>query len=268
MTGRRGRRRTPRWVPNQHGAWAMLAVPFLLGAVLRLRSGEPAWFLLPLFVCWLAGYVAFYNASGWLKSPPSRRSSWVRPTLTAGGVAAASGLATLALTGPALLWWVPLFTLLTAPALVLASRRNERALIGGLLTVTAACLLTVVARFPDPTALVGAQDAVAALSTLVAAGGSFAYFFGTVLYVKTNIRERRSRGYYLASVGYHVAATLLAVLAAVAGVAPAWWSVFFAVTALRAAVVPRLAKPLSVTRIGFIEVGLSAALILAFTLSM
>ena len=141
------RRRPPRWVPNQHGAWAMLAVPYLLGAILRLRSGEPAWFLVPLFVCWLAGYVAFYNASGWLKAPARRRPAWVRPTLVAGGVAVASGLATLA------------------------------------------------------------------------------------------------------------------------AVAPAWWVLFFAVTTVRAAVIPRLAEPLHVARIGFIELGLSSALIVAFVLA-
>lgn len=264
MTGRRRRRHPPRWVPNQHGAWAMLVAPFVLGAILRLRSGEPAWFLLPLFVCWLIGYVAFYNASGWLKAPPARRQQWVQATLAAGALAAASGLVALVLAGSALAWWVSAFATLTAPALVLASRRHERALIGGLLTIAAACLLTVVARFPDPAGLVGSPDAA---TTLVAAGGSFAYFFGTVPYVKTNVRERRSRGYYAASVGYHVAVTLVAVAAFVVGVAPSWWIIFFAATAVRAAVVPRLATPLHVSQIGFIEVGLSATLIAAFALS-
>ncbi|MBK5250875.1 MAG: YwiC-like family protein, partial [Actinomycetales bacterium] len=29
----RRRRRGPGWVPNQHGAWAMLIVPFAVGAL-------------------------------------------------------------------------------------------------------------------------------------------------------------------------------------------------------------------------------------------
>jgi hypothetical protein len=37
-----------------------------------------------------------------------------------------------------------------------------------------------------------------------------AYFLGTVLYVKTMIRERGRRGYVVASVGYHLAGVVAA----------------------------------------------------------
>ena len=83
----------------------------------------------------------------------------------------------------------------------------------------------------------------------------FAYFFGTVLYVKTNIRERRNPAFYTASVAWHAAWTLLAALgSAVTWLSPAWTLLLAALTA-RAAVVPRLRPPWTPKRIGFIEVG-------------
>ena len=87
------RKRNPGWVPNQHGAWAMLVVPFAMGAFLRVRDGEPWFFLVPLFACWMLGYFAFNAASGWLKAPAKRRHQWVKPlgvygALSAGGLGA------------------------------------------------------------------------------------------------------------------------------------------------------------------------------------
>lgn len=260
-TSRPRRRHVPRWVPNQHGAWAMLVLPWLLGTILRLRSGEPASHLLPLLACWLTGYVAFYAASSWLKAPAGRRAPWLRPLVTAGALAGAFGLVTLALAGPALARWVPAFVPLLVPALVLASRRRERALAGGALTVTAASLMALVAAHPDPLSLPSAPDAGAAFA---AAAGSFAYFFGTVLYVKTNIRERGSRGYLGASVAWHAAVTLAAAALASVGVLAWWWAPFFAAATARAWLVPRRGRPLSPKHIGFIEIGFCLVLVACF----
>jgi hypothetical protein len=43
-------------VPKQHGAWAMLMIPFLLGAY----AGGFAWLHAQLFVGWLFLYLATY----------------------------------------------------------------------------------------------------------------------------------------------------------------------------------------------------------------
>lgn len=260
---RPGHRRVPRWVPNQHGAWAMLVVPWLLGATLRLRAGEAGAFLLPLLGCWLAGYVAFYAASNWLKSAPGRRAPWVRPLVVAAAVSGVLGLATLALAGPALAWWVPAFIPLLVPALVLAGRRRERALVGGGLTVAAASLMALVAAHPDPLTLATASAADAALA---AAAGSFVHFFGTVLYVKTNIRERGSRGYLAASIGWHAAATLAAFALASVGLLAWWWTPFLAATTVRAWLVPRRRRPLSPKHLGFGEIALCVVLVACFAL--
>lgn len=258
MTTPTRRRRPARWVPNQHGAWAMLVVPFAVGTVARLESGEPSWFLVPLLLCWIAGYFAFFAASGWLKAPASRRGAWVRPFVIAAAITLLSGIATLVLAGPRLAWWIPGFVVLLTPALLLARLRRERDWTAGALTVAAASVMTLVARYPDPTQMLAAQDLT---RMLVHTGATFAYFFGTVLYVKTNIRERGSRTFYAASVGWHVAATILAGALGAAGLAPWWWTVFFLAATARAVVVPRLVPALTPRTIGLVEGVFSAALV-------
>lgn len=82
------RHRNDGWVPQQHGAWAMLVVPYLLGAIGLVRSGGTGpreWVVLPLlFVTWMIGYFAFNAATLWLKARPRRRPAFVRPILTYG----------------------------------------------------------------------------------------------------------------------------------------------------------------------------------------
>lgn len=244
------RKRPARWVPNQHGAWAMLIVPFLVGVVERVRSGESVLFLIPLGVCWFAGYFAFFAVSGWLKAPAKRRAVWVRPIAVASALTFIAGLVTVVLTGPQLAWWIPAFAVFLIPALVLAKRRRERDWTGGALTVAAASVMTLVARYPSPGDLMAAPDRTA---MLILTGGIFAYFFGTVLYVKTNIRERGSRPYLLASLVWHAASLLVFAVLAATGVAQWWWSTFFVATLVRAVLVPRRQPPLRPAPIGIIE---------------
>ncbi|MCY8334638.1 YwiC-like family protein, partial [Bacillus spizizenii] len=43
-------------IPKQHGAWAMLLIPFLLGMI----KGGPVFWHIPLFLGWLFLYLAVY----------------------------------------------------------------------------------------------------------------------------------------------------------------------------------------------------------------
>ena len=60
-------------MPNQHGAWAMLTTPFLVGVL----SSEPRWVHLPLAALWAVGYFAFFATGLWLKS--HRRARYLPP---------------------------------------------------------------------------------------------------------------------------------------------------------------------------------------------
>ena len=65
--GAAGRRR--RFLPPQHGAWAMLAVPYLAG----LFTAGYRWPDLPLLGAWIAGYLLSYYLFQTVKSRrPSR----------------------------------------------------------------------------------------------------------------------------------------------------------------------------------------------------
>lgn len=251
----------------------MLAVPLALGITLRVRDHQPLgpW-LVTLTAFWFAGYLAFNAASWWLKAAPIRRREARAPLLTFATVAAACGLATLALTSPAILLWAPAFAVALIPALVLAARRRERATLGGLLTTAAASLMLLVVRFPDPRqAFTGVRPASPVpvhvepylgsdgCQALALAVLTFAYFFGTVLYVKTNIRERASRGFYVASVAWHAAAAVLAWSLGRPGGAllpgrALDWTLLFALATARAVVVPKLPRRLTPLHLGLIEI--------------
>ena len=225
----------------------MLAVPLLVGTVL----GRPAWVHLPLAVLWCVGYLAFYATGLWLKSRFKAR--WWPPVRAYGIATVVPAVAVLVLR-PDLLAWVPLFVPLVAVSLWSSYRRRERSLLNDGATVLAACLMVPVAfaagtgpapggwpglTLPDGvTGLAGTGwPQVWAVFALV-----LAYFAGTVLYVKTLVRERGERPYLVASLVYHLVAGVVAA-GALAAAGLVWWpaALLFAALTVRAAGVPRTA---------------------------
>jgi hypothetical protein len=184
-------RRGPGWVPNQHGAWAMLASPLLVG----ILAGGVAWVHVALAAFWFAGYFAFFATSLWLKA--QRRAKWVPPVRAYGALSVVLG-GVVAAMQPSLVRWVPLFLLPLAIGLYAAAQRQDRALVAGLATTAGSALMTVVAYDAGP----GSDLARAWQLGLV----QLLYFAGTVLYVKTVIRERDNPRYLWFSVGFHTVA--------------------------------------------------------------
>lgn len=246
------------WIPQQHGAWAMLVVPLVVGLMVRARTGLPAW-AWPLAVTWLVGYFCFNAAGLWLKAAARRRSTFLPAVLSYGGIAAVAGLATLALGGLPLLYWLPIYLPLLGTALWLTSRRQDRALLSGLCTVLAACLLAWILPFTTPQAVWGAGLGRTSWLTIAL----FGYFFGTVFVVKTLIRERNKPGWVLASVGWHLLWTALAALVWRLGAASQWWIAFFAIGTVRAWALPwfgpRRGRTIRPGQVGALEVVLSLA---------
>lgn len=228
---------TPGWVPRQHGAWAMLVVPLVVGVV---HADPQPWHAL-LAAAWLVGYLAFQAGALLLKSRGAAR--YRAPTLTYGAVAVLLGSALL-LARPAAAWWALAYAPLLTVALVAAWRRAERSWTNDAATVGAACLLAAVAHTPatvsGPGDLVGGSTGAWQLVALLGL-----YFLGTVGYVKSMIRERGNRAVLAGSVAWHVVAVALvpALLAAEGPGSLAAWTaaplaVLFAVLAVRAALVP------------------------------
>ena len=234
----------------------MLIVPFAVGAL----DAGPSWRHLPLLFAWLVGYFAFFAAGLWLRSRGKRR--YWPPVRTYGVLTVVFGLVVIVVQ-PDVLHWAVVFLPLLAFSLWCSWRRADRSLLNDGVTVLAACLMTVVAagfgeRLGEPGTpglaglawLPGADQG----RTWVLAGLLLAYFAGTVLYVKTMIRDRGHVGRYRLSVMYHVAVCVPA------SVASPWLGALFVVLALRAAVVPKRWPGLTAATIGVGEIVASLTL--------
>ncbi|MFJ3900967.1 YwiC-like family protein [Streptomyces sp. NPDC090025] len=267
-----------RWIPNQHGAWAMLVVPFAAGVLI----GDPVWAQLPLFVAWLLAYVVTFHAQQWLRlrrlahracrtprpatraagpgrpvgpsapagasrrgasARPARHLRHVRPVLVLGTALAALGVP-LAVLHPWLLLAAAAATPFLAVNLRYAAHNRERALLNGLAAVVPACgMLLVTLRLGGGTLTAGLAPAAACLL----------YFAGTVPYVKTMIRERNSAAYRRGSIAYHALALPAATLL------NPWLALPFTLYLARAAVLP--GRGLKVPVVGAVEVGCSLLLL-------
>ncbi|MGV0334506.1 YwiC-like family protein [uncultured Corynebacterium sp.] len=232
------------WVPNQHGAWAMLLLPIIMGMGLGIctlvndSSSAGAVIMgvtrsVVLLIAWVVGYFAFFAWGLWVKIPPPRngRSSERKQkafvaTATYCAITLLAALITVALR-PSLLVWAPVFAIVMGVALWEVVRKRPRSLLSGIATVVASVLMVPVA---DHT-IRGSINGIAWWWALMLG----IYFTGTIIYVKTMIRERNNSRYLTFSIGYHAAFVLIslvfAVLAScgvVTGFSPytrLWWTV-------------------------------------------
>ena len=234
----------------------MLIVPFAVGAI---YSGL-TWRHVPLLLAWLVGYFAFFAAGLWLRSGGKPRY-W--PPVRTYGVLAVTLAVMVMVMAPNVLHWAVVFLPLLALSLWCSWRRMDRSLLNDGVTVLAACLMTVVtAGFGEQFGRPGTAD-LTGLAWLpgadqarpwVLAGLLMAYLAGTVLYVKTMIRDRADVGRYRLSVAYHCAVCVLAALAS------PWLGVLFVAFAIRAIGVPKWWPGLAAARIGAVEIVASLTL--------
>ncbi|MDO5726692.1 MAG: YwiC-like family protein [Bowdeniella nasicola] len=287
---RRGRSNSG-WVPQHHGAWAMITLPPIAGMLI----GGPRLSHLPLLALWWVGYFFFFAASLWLKS--RRKARYFPPVRTYGIITIILGIIVLAVT-PWLVVWVLWFAPLIAISLWLVLHRRERSVTNDLVTIIAACLMTLVAfdasLRPDPWWASAIYDPAGVLYPTVwepslSWGGTpvttqgwawrvgavlFVYFFGTVPHVKALIRERDNPWFTFASILYH----LLALVGAAVMVTRGWWPGGLAgsilllaagIALVRAIVMPwyqRRYAPLSAKVIGQGELGLTLVVTIAIVM--
>lgn len=237
------------WFPRQHGAWAMLAVPLLLGIAATAAS---PWHLL-LAIAALGGYLAAATAQAWLRA--RRRPSFVPSLAVYGIVFVVSGL-TLVAAFPALA--LAAIVVVPAGALVVGGARpgTPRDLATSLAQAAIALVLV-----PAAAHVSGAWETDAVIRvTLVASG----YLVGTVLVVRSVIRERGNRGFAALSVGFHAA-----LVAAAAACLPWPYAVYAAGLMARAIALPLVERrragtprPLRPIQVGIVEIVASTALVL------
>lgn len=182
----RPRRRKDAMVPDQHGAWAFLVTPLLLG----LTVSGWSWLLLPLLLAWVAAYPFSWALTGRLAAPRPQRFD--RPLVLWSALVVPPAVLLVVLR-PWLVWAGLGFLALFAVNLWFARARAERALLNDLVLV-AECVAVVPLTVgvaagertwtppwePMGTTEVGVLTLACAL-TLV----------GSTLHVKSLIRERR-----------------------------------------------------------------------------
>jgi hypothetical protein len=232
-----------RFIPPQHGAWAMLLLPWLAGTLIAGFR----WLHLPLLLAWLTGYLASYYA---LLAVKTRRPAPVSAQLWVYGTPTVLLSALVLALRPQLLWFAPGYALLLGVNVAYAVRRDERALLNDLAFVVQSCLMVfvcaVVARAPLDT-------------VTIAFGALTAYLVGTVLHVKVLIRERGNARYRWASLVYHLAAFGAAI----------WFgtglAVVFGLLAARSWLMPRYKLRPGI--LGVVEIVASLALLAALTLT-
>ncbi len=232
------------FIPPQHGAWAMLLVPYVAGVALTRWH----WLFAPLLGAWVGGYLFAYFA---LLAVKTRRVRRIWPQLAVFGAIALPMATVVVVARPQVLAAAPVMAALLAVNAAHAWRRRERALLNDIASVAlATCVIPVMVQIsPAPI-----DDTISA-AVLV-----FAYFTGTVFHVKTMIRERGSTAYRRWSLTVHGAGLVVA----------AWISwpagVLFALLALRAWALP--GRPLSPARVGLVEIAASLLLVVVIALTL
>lgn len=229
----------------------MLAVPFLLG----IAASRPDPWQLVLALTAVTGYLASAVAQTRLRA--RRRDGSPVPLLIYGAVFAASGMALVAI-HPALL--VSLAVLVPAGAITLGGARpgTRRDLAISLAQVAQAVVLV-----PAAALVSGAFDGERVLAaTLV--GAAYLVLVGTVLVVRSVIRERDNRAFAAVSIGFH-GALVLGALAFL----PLPYAVLAVTLAVRAAALPVIRRrrastrrPLRPVQVGVVEMVAAAAVVL------
>ncbi|SPT54452.1 Uncharacterised protein [Actinomyces bovis] len=239
------------WIPKQHGAWAMLLLPALVG----LQIGGVPLLVLVLLPTWWAAYFAYWAWSQWLRTRSARRRYLLVLPLGAYTAATTSlGLFTLIL-APYLAQWLLAFAPLFAIAWWELWRGRERSLLSGLATTAAASLMTAVcysaavngrggflglgdsAGLPgsSPNGELSGWPWVWLVTALVAA-----YFCGTVPYIKVMLRERFNTRLLVGAVSAHCAVAATVIWLATGGYLPWAHAALWLVLATRSLVIPLL----------------------------
>ncbi|SFA43160.1 YwiC-like protein [Parageobacillus thermantarcticus] len=182
-------RQKQKWiVPKQHGAWAMLVIPFLLGAY----AGGFTWLHLPLFLGWLFLYLATYPL---LMSIKSKRKQEYKKSFSFYIAIAAAMLVICLWYAPSLFYFgmamIPLFLI----NIYYTKRKQERAFWNDVAAIAAFCIGGLASFYIGRGTLT--------VQALEIAAFCFLFFLGSTFYVKTMIREKKNPMYKWLSWGYH-----------------------------------------------------------------
>ncbi len=220
------------FLPKQHGAWAMVIIPFWLGAI----QGGFVWQHVPFFIGWLLLYLATYPMLLLFKG--KKRLFYTKWTF-------------IYLVPAILLLLFPLFKnpsiiyfgLLMIPFFIINAcysyKNNDRALLNDLSAITAFSFAGLASSFLGSGKVTSAAFLVFAASIL--------FFIGCTFYVKTMIRERKNIFFKWISWIFHI---LVPVLWLILG----FWIAAIAYLPSLFRAIKFYGKPLSAKQVGIYEI--------------
>lgn len=221
-------------LPREHGAWAMLIIPFLLGL-----SINPTWMHLPLFLGWFLLYLALNPLMMLLKKKGDSRfyTRW----LLIYGIPASLLLLFLVFRYPALVWaglaMIPLFLI----NIYFARKNRERSFWNDVVAIFEMAVGGVASAY----VALGGWSMFQVYVWIV----SVLFFLGTVFFVKTMIREKKNLKFRYLSWGYHF--LLVAGVWLVTG--HLWLVLAYVPSMLRAIIVG--GRNLTALQVGLMEIG-------------
>lgn len=184
--------------PNQHGVWAMLIMPFLFG----IFAGHLSWMHVLFIVSWFLIFFAADNFLFFMKQRRKQRGYMM--TAVSFITVAVIMILPVIIKLPVLI----LFFLSMIPFgiinVLFAKQRNERHILNDLSAVVIFSTAGMISYY------IGVRQLD--LKAIVVFTFSMLYFTGTILYVKTMIREKKSSTYKWLSFGYHILLVSIAML--------------------------------------------------------
>jgi hypothetical protein len=175
-------------LPKQHGAWAMLIIPFWLGVI----AGGFVWEHIPLFLGWLLLYLATYPALLLFKK--RKLELYTKWTL----IYAVPGMIFLLIpfiSQPSIIYFglamIPFFIV----NMYYSSKKKDRAFLNDLSAIIIFSIGGLAASY-----LSAGEIHSSAMLIFIA---SILFFIGSTLFVKTMIRERKNKTYQYLSWIYH-----------------------------------------------------------------
>lgn len=177
------------FLPKQHGAWAMLIIPFWLGVI----NGGYLWQHIPFFIGWLLLYLATYPMLLLFKKKKIPfYTKWtliyIVPALLLLGIPLAAR--------PSLFY----FGLLMMPFFMInayyTSKNQDRAFMNDISAIFAFSIAGLASNY----LMQGSMTATAIIFAFIT---SVLFFIGCTFYVKSMIREKKNAKFKWISWGYH-----------------------------------------------------------------
>lgn len=220
------------FMPKQHGAWAMLIIPFWLGAA----ASEIIWQHFPFFFGWLLLYLGTYPLLLMFKR---KKIPFYRKWAFIYMIPALVFLMVPLLTTPSIVYFgfsmIPFFMLNA----YFSAKNKDRALMNDLSAIVVFSIAGLASSY-----LPGGTINEEAILVFAA---SILFFTGSTFYVKTMIREKKNANFKWISWSYHLLVPILWLAAGEAIVAIA------AIPSLIRAVA-FYGKPVSVMKVGIYEI--------------